>query len=55
MHTTNKAIGFWSAVSMGIGDMVGAGIFAKLVLYRVVPYIFHLSLVALLPCSAVIP
>ncbi len=30
MHTTNKPIGFWSAVSMGIGAMVGAGIFALL-------------------------
>jgi amino acid transporter len=30
MHTTQKAIGFWSAVSMGIGAMVGAGIFALL-------------------------
>lgn len=30
MHTSNKPIGFWSAVSMGIGAMVGAGIFALL-------------------------
>jgi len=30
MHTTQKPIGFWSAVSMGIGTMVGAGIFALL-------------------------
>ena len=30
MHTTKKPIGFWSAVSMGIGAMVGAGIFALL-------------------------
>ena len=30
MHTTQKPIGFWSAVSMGIGAMVGAGIFALL-------------------------
>ncbi|HDK37904.1 MAG TPA: amino acid permease [Thiolapillus brandeum] len=32
MHkpSTNKPIGFWSAVSMGIGAMVGAGIFALL-------------------------
>ncbi|HEC18855.1 MAG TPA: amino acid permease [Gammaproteobacteria bacterium] len=30
MYTTNKPIGFWSAVSMGIGAMVGAGIFALL-------------------------
>jgi amino acid transporter len=30
MHTTQKPIGFWSAVSMGIGGMVGAGIFALL-------------------------
>ncbi len=30
MHKTNKPIGFWSAVSMGIGAMVGAGIFALL-------------------------
>jgi amino acid transporter len=30
MHTTKKPIGFWSAVSMGIGTMVGAGIFALL-------------------------
>jgi len=30
MHTTEKPIGFWSAVSMGIGAMVGAGIFALL-------------------------
>ncbi len=30
MHTTDKPIGFWSAVSMGVGAMVGAGIFALL-------------------------
>jgi amino acid transporter len=30
MYTTKKPIGFWSAVSMGIGAMVGAGIFALL-------------------------
>jgi amino acid transporter len=30
MHTSEKPIGFWSAVSMGIGAMVGAGIFALL-------------------------
>jgi amino acid transporter len=30
MHTTQKPIGFWSAVSMGIGAMVGAGVFALL-------------------------
>jgi len=30
MHTSSKPIGFWSAVSMGIGAMVGAGIFALL-------------------------
>lgn len=30
MHTTQKPIGLWSAVSMGIGAMVGAGIFALL-------------------------
>jgi len=30
MHTTQKPIGFWSAVSLGIGAMVGAGIFALL-------------------------
>lgn len=30
MHVTRKPIGFWSAVSMGIGTMVGAGIFALL-------------------------
>lgn len=30
MYKTNKPIGFWSAVSMGIGAMVGAGIFALL-------------------------
>ncbi len=30
MHTSQKPIGFWSAVSMGIGAMVGAGIFALL-------------------------
>ncbi|MCF6253627.1 MAG: APC family permease [Thiomicrorhabdus sp.] len=30
MHQSNKPIGFWSAVAMGIGAMVGAGIFALL-------------------------
>ena len=30
MHVSQKPIGFWSAVSMGIGAMVGAGIFALL-------------------------
>ncbi|MCF6340156.1 MAG: APC family permease [Sulfurimonas sp.] len=30
MHTSKKPIGFWSAVSMGVGAMVGAGIFALL-------------------------
>ncbi|VAW63877.1 hypothetical protein MNBD_GAMMA09-1134 [hydrothermal vent metagenome] len=30
MHTSKTPIGFWSAVSMGIGAMVGAGIFALL-------------------------
>jgi len=30
MHSSSKPIGFWSAVSMGIGAMVGAGIFALL-------------------------
>ena len=30
MHKSKKPIGFWSAVSMGIGAMVGAGIFALL-------------------------
>jgi amino acid transporter len=30
MYTSDKPIGFWSAVSMGIGAMVGAGIFALL-------------------------
>ncbi len=30
MHTSKKSIDFWSAVSMGIGAMVGAGIFALL-------------------------
>jgi amino acid transporter len=30
MHNSKKPIGFWSAVSMGIGAMVGAGIFALL-------------------------
>ena len=30
MHKSKKPIGFWSAVSMGIGSMVGAGIFALL-------------------------
>ena len=30
MHVSSKPIGFWSAVSMGIGAMVGAGIFALL-------------------------
>jgi len=30
MHCSKQPIGFWSAVSMGIGAMVGAGIFALL-------------------------
>lgn len=30
MYKSNKPIGFWSAVSMGVGAMVGAGIFALL-------------------------
>jgi len=30
MHQSKKPIGFWSAVAMGIGAMVGAGIFALL-------------------------
>ena len=30
MYKSEKPIGFWSAVSMGIGAMVGAGIFALL-------------------------
>lgn len=30
MHKSKKPIGFWSAVSMGVGAMVGAGIFALL-------------------------
>jgi len=30
MHTSQHPIGFWSAVSMGVGAMVGAGIFALL-------------------------
>lgn len=30
MHVSRKPIGFWSAVSMGVGAMVGAGIFALL-------------------------
>ena len=30
MHKPAKPIGFWSAVSMGVGAMVGAGIFALL-------------------------
>jgi amino acid transporter len=30
MHVAQKPIGFWSAVSMGVGTMVGAGIFALL-------------------------
>lgn len=30
MHTSQKPIGLWSAVAMGIGAMVGAGIFALL-------------------------
>ncbi|MGV6859865.1 MAG: APC family permease [bacterium] len=30
MYRSDKPIGFWSAVSMGIGAMVGAGIFALL-------------------------
>jgi len=30
MYASDKPIGFWSAVSMGIGAMVGVGIFALL-------------------------
>jgi len=30
MHDSKQPIGFWSAVSMGVGAMVGAGIFALL-------------------------
>ena len=30
MHTSNKAFGLWSAVFLGIGSMVGAGIFVLL-------------------------
>lgn len=30
MHKSKKPVGFWSAVSMGIGAMVGAGIFSLL-------------------------
>jgi len=30
MHQSGKAIGFWSAISLGMGAMVGAGIFALL-------------------------
>lgn len=30
MHKSGKAVGFWSAVAIGIGSMVGAGIFALL-------------------------
>lgn len=30
MHTSKKPIGLWSAIAMGIGAMVGAGIFALL-------------------------
>jgi len=30
VHQSKNPIGFWSAVSMGIGAMVGAGIFALL-------------------------
>jgi amino acid transporter len=30
MHKSKNEIGFWSAVAMGIGAMVGAGIFALL-------------------------
>jgi amino acid transporter len=30
MHKSKKPIGFWSAVSMGVGAMVGAGIFSLL-------------------------
>ncbi|RMF96882.1 MAG: amino acid permease [Gammaproteobacteria bacterium] len=30
MHVAGKPVGFWSAVSMGIGAMVGGGIFALL-------------------------
>jgi len=28
MHKSGKSIGYWSAVSLGIGAMIGAGIFA---------------------------
>ncbi len=30
MHQSGKPIGFWSAVALGMGAMVGAGIFALL-------------------------
>lgn len=30
MHKSGQTVSFWSAVSMGIGAMVGAGIFALL-------------------------
>jgi len=30
MHQSGKAIGFWSAVALGMGAMIGAGIFALL-------------------------
>lgn len=30
MHQSGKPIGFWSAVSLGVGTMIGAGIFALL-------------------------
>jgi amino acid transporter len=30
MHTSGKPMGFWSSVSLGIGAMIGAGIFALL-------------------------
>lgn len=30
MHKSTRPVGFWSAVSMGVGAMVGAGIFALL-------------------------
>jgi len=30
MHHSKQPIGLWSAVSLGIGAMVGAGIFALL-------------------------
>jgi len=30
MHKSGKTVGFWSAVAMGVGAMVGAGIFALL-------------------------